>query len=1310
MKGRFVLSLLLIFLATSVMAQTLPHTILGNKHRDTDFSTAPTDGQVLKYTSATGKWGPGSGTDTRIGTLTNTKWCYSDGSQVLCTQDAPAGAGDFLANGTVPMTGAIIPDSAGGQTVGTTNAEFGHIFLHNGKGIYFQADQSVSLIPAAGVMTLTAGGEGLSFTASSNLWTISSATDAVFTTDKQWSFTANPRIYDGSHYLTLDADGLTGDATITFGANTNNLAINNGTAVLDIAAAATLNIDTSLQVATGAVVLNGNAGGSSSLTLGNFALSLGGTMADGRICTYASSGTVISCNTATSTFQAADADLTTFAGLTATRGDILYVGEAGTWDDLAKGSANTVLYSDGTDVKYGKVTSAMITDNTITATDLAATLTFADQDFLDLSGITMSGTNDEGITLPFWADVTPASGSTKRFITWDESGSVLKIYTAGGWTTINPSAGAPTDVAYLVTGSLSGSLSAERLLAEGTGIDFTDAGANGNFTIAVDTTEIGTSTWGSGSEIVWTFNASGGTDPTLTFGNAAATFAGTFSATAFSGNITGDVTGNVSGNAGTASALAANPTDCSANQFATTIAANGNLTCAQPTPANLGAGTLAAAMTVGTGGSVAASGSGTITATNIVAGTGTASIAGPTDARIITVDDAAQTLAARNRDNTFTENNTFGNADTDTLTLRSLIVGGNSRAVWIAGSAPTPTYATGTNELYVGGDVESGGNVYAANFVSTGTGESYIGMANNASRSPTASAYEIYFEGAADLKFNLNGAEKTIARLEDAQTFTGAKTFTGGIYSGDASTAAALRLYDGSSNYWTITAPAMSGNYTLTLPSDDGTSGQYMKTDGSGNLSWDTPTASAAGSDTQVQFNDGGSALGGDAGFVFAKTTGTLTLGKNTVGGELVLYNELGATDYSATIAPNAAQAAAATITLPAATGTLIAEGLATGGIVLGDSTPDADGEIGYASNAYKLFANSEDLVLTASANLWTFSSATSATVAFTPSVALNGGASVGGTLALGANSITMSGSIGVTGTRVTKGWFTDVESTNMPTVGGTAILSSLTAPVFTTSIEAPFLILGSAATAADAGTIRMPNAGSIQFEADAAGTDINALSVDSSEIIQIGSAGASGVTITPATTVTGALTVGETNGLLIGATGVKITSDNDGAITFTGNSAGYDEDLTINLDDTENTAVFSSSTGVTKLDFSALNLATTGIITGAMNTNSDANGMSAAEMTTAGMYGTMFWATGAGTWALPGAATGMNFCVYSTTAAAVVINPDDGDTIVLNGTALSAGDSITSASGAGDFICLLAKDANTWYTLGRSGTWTDTN
>lgn len=41
--------------------------------------------------------------------------------------------------------------------------------------------------------------------------------------------------------------------------------------------------------------------------------------------------------------------------------------------------------------------------------------------------------------------------------------------------------------------------------------------------------------------------------------------------------------------------------------------------------------------------------------------------------------------------------------------------------------------------------------------------------------------------------------------------------------------------------------------------------------------------------------------------------------------------------------------------------------------------------------------------------------------------------------------------SIGSTGVRWLKGWFDDMETTNMPTVGGTAILTSLTAPQFTT-------------------------------------------------------------------------------------------------------------------------------------------------------------------------------------------------------------------------------------------------------------------
>ena len=58
---------------------------------------------------------------------------------------------------------------------------------------------------------------------------------------------------------------------------------------------------------------------------------------------------------------------------------------------------------------------------------------------------------------------------------------------------------------------------------------------------------------------------------------------------------------------------------------------------------------------------------------------------------------------------------------------------------------------------------------------------------------------------------------------------------------------------------------------------------------------------------------------------------------------------------------------------------------------------------------------------------------------------------------------------------------------------------------------------------------------------------------------------------------------------ITIGATGVKLTSDNDGAITFLSISAGSQEDFTINLDDTANTGVWSSSTGLNLMDWGSI-------------------------------------------------------------------------------------------------------------------------
>ena len=73
-------------------------------------------------------------------------------------------------------------------------------------------------------------------------------------------------------------------------------------------------------------------------------------------------------------------------------------------------------------------------------------------------------------------------------------------------------------------------------------------------------------------------------------------------------NLTGTAAGlSIGGNAATATALAANPADCGANSYATTIAANGDLTCAQPVSTNLSdveSGQVTVTATCGTSGTI----------------------------------------------------------------------------------------------------------------------------------------------------------------------------------------------------------------------------------------------------------------------------------------------------------------------------------------------------------------------------------------------------------------------------------------------------------------------------------------------------------------------------------------------------------------------------------------------------------------------------------------------------------------------------------------------------------------------------------
>jgi hypothetical protein len=66
-----------------------------------------------------------------------------------------------------------------------------------------------------------------------------------------------------------------------------------------------------------------------------------------------------------------------------------------------------------------------------------------------------------------------------------------------------------------------------------------------------------------------------------------------------------------------------------------------------------------------------------------------------------------------------------------------------------------------------------------------------------------------------------------------------------------------------------------------------GTSGTFLKSQGTGSApTWSTVSATPGGSDTHVQFNDGG-AFGGDAGMVYNKTTDTLTIDNTLITGSI---------------------------------------------------------------------------------------------------------------------------------------------------------------------------------------------------------------------------------------------------------------------------------------------------------------------------------------------------------------------------------------------------------------------------------------
>lgn len=78
-----------------------------------------------------------------------------------------------------------------------------------------------------------------------------------------------------------------------------------------------------------------------------------------------------------------------------------------------------------------------------------------------------------------------------------------------------------------------------------------------------------------------------------------------------------------------------------------------------------------------------------------------------------------------------------------------------------------------------------------------------------------------------------------------------------------------------------IQPAAAAGTWTLTLPTTDGDSGQFLQTNGSGVTTWATAISGAAGADTQVQYNNGG-AFGASADFTYNDSTKRVTFGASS--------------------------------------------------------------------------------------------------------------------------------------------------------------------------------------------------------------------------------------------------------------------------------------------------------------------------------------------------------------------------------------------------------------------------------------------
>ena len=241
-------------------------------------------------------------------------------------------------------------------------------------------------------------------------------------------------------------------------------------------------------------------------------------------------------------------------------------------------------------------------------------------------------------------------------------------------------------------------------------------------------------------------------------------------------------------------------------------------------------------------------------------------------------------------------------------------------------SVGTLTSLTATGNVS-GGNLVTAGKVYSSEILDGGTGiylaagpSGYINFfttgGDKASISDTGNiiasnviANSTIFATTANVSGNVTAGNANLGNLVTANYFSGSGIYITGVAAVTAATVTTnaqpnitsvgtltnLIVGNATANTTfgdgTITA---TGNISFTganvslgdasnLKITGGTAGYFITTDGAGNLSWGAAAGGggvgATGSNTQIQFNDGG-VLGASANLVFSKTTNTFTTGR----------------------------------------------------------------------------------------------------------------------------------------------------------------------------------------------------------------------------------------------------------------------------------------------------------------------------------------------------------------------------------------------------------------------------------------------